>query len=405
MSQLLQAAQSWMSSGDVIGNQPDRQVLVVGDTIVGHTLTLLLEQAGFDPLLATASDGGHKSEIAYLWSAAVQTLEFVDVDLSTLEYNIAVDNVSVRDRTETMRNSTTDHSHQADGEPPMVVPTNELHELLNELSGKKARNIDRRVETLASQDDGAVIEFADGIREWFDLVLYADSPETAGQSCRAESVDTSPLTQYEVAVSGENLSCDEPEYIDVWQPEVYFQSVPRQTSECLIRITVPQGTAIDSIPERIIGQLPVEATTSIDTALTETSPSTVRQRALADQQIDTGRWGNGRVGYCGQAVCAMIPASGFGLSFGIEDALAFVTELARNDGPGTDVVTTYADQRAHRLRTLLRTANLTRPNHMNLSSLPSDSPLETVGLLRSVSLAPLFGGKLRSVQRAEFSGR
>lgn len=388
-----------MSGDAIIGEHPDRQVLVVGDTIVGHILTLLLHQAGFDPLLVTASDGGHESKVAYLWPAAVQTLEFVDVDLSRLEYNTAVDNVSVRDRTEPTGNSTTYHSHQADGKPPIVVPANELHALLNELSTKKSRSIDRRVETLASQDDGAVIEFADGIREWFDLVLYTDSPEKAGQSRRAESVDTSAVTQYEVSVSSENISCDEPEHIDVWHPDAYLQSVPQQSSECLIRITVPQGTAIDSIPERIVGQLPVEATASLDTTLTKTPQSTVRQTVLEDRYIDPSWWGSGRVGCCGPAVCAFVPASGFGLSFGIEDALAFVTELAQSDRLGTDVITAYADQRAQRLRRLLRTARLGRPGDLDLSSHLADSPLKTVGLLRSMSLAPLFDGQLLSVQR------
>lgn len=391
-----------MSSNDVIGEQPDRQVLVVGDTIVGHTLTLLLHQAGFDPLLVTASDRAHETELAYLWPGAVQTLEFVDIDLSTLAYNTAVDSISVRDETVPTGNSPTCHFHQVDGEPPIIVPMHELHGLLTELSTAKSRSIDRRVETLSSRDDGAVIQFADGVREWFDLVLYADDPEIAGHSPKDGAVDTTPLTQYEVTLNEEQLSCDESGHIDIWHPEAYVQSVPRQCSECLIRITGTQGTTVDSITERLIGHLPVETTASLDTKLAETAPSTVRQTAFEDRHIDTNWWGTGRVGYCGQAVLAAVPASGFGLSFGIEDALAFVTELARNDGSGTDVVTAYADQRAQRLQTLLRATRLAQPDHIALSSVPSDSLLETVGLLRNMSLAPLSGGKLRSAQQTAF---
>jgi 2-polyprenyl-6-methoxyphenol hydroxylase-like FAD-dependent oxidoreductase len=324
MSQLLRVLESWASSGDVIGDHPDRQILVVGDTIVGHTLTLLLHQAGFDPLLVTASGKAHESKIAHLWPAAVRTLEFVDIDLSTLAYHTAVDNVSVQDWTAPTENAPTTNSHQANGEPPMVVPTTELHGLLNELSKQKSRSIDRRVKELSAEDDGAVIEFTDGIREWFDMVLYAGSSETAGQFRKDGSVDTTPLTQYELALSEEKLSC-ESQYTDIRNPDAHVQFVPRQTSECLIRITTPQGTKIDSITESTEDQLPVVATASLDTKLIETVPSTVRQTVLEDGHIDTNWWGGGRVGYCGQAVCAIAPASDFGLSFGIEDALAFVT--------------------------------------------------------------------------------
>ena len=401
MSQLLQFAQSWLSSDNVIGEHPDRQVLVVGDTIVGYTLTLLLHQAGFDPLLVTASDRAYESEITYLWPAAVQTLEFVGVDFSMLEYSTAVDNITVRDRTEPTENKTNCYSRQAGKKSPMVVPTKEVRGLLKELSTAKSRSIDRRVETFSSRDHAEVIEFADGIREWFDLVLYADNPEMAAQSRKGDPVDTSPLTQYEIALSGEELSCENPQCIDIRTPEAHVQSVPRQTSECLIRITASRAP-VDSIRERVAGQLPVEATASLDAAIAETAPSTIRQTTFEDRRIDTSWWGSGRVGYFGQAVCACTPASGFSPSFGIEDALAFVTELARNDGPGTDVVTTYADQRTQRLRTLLRTVRLARPDYVDLSSVQSDSLLKTVWLLRSVSLAPLFGGRLLSTQQTAF---
>ena len=170
MSQLLRFAQSWLSSDNVIGEHPDRQVLVVGDTIVGYGLILLLHQAGFDPLLVTASDRAYESEITYLWPAAVQTLEFVGVDFSMLEYSTAVDNITVRDRTEPTENRTNCYSRQAGEKSPMVVPTNEVRGLLKELSTAKSRSIDRRVETFSSRDHAEVIEFADGIREWFDVL-------------------------------------------------------------------------------------------------------------------------------------------------------------------------------------------------------------------------------------------
>jgi len=400
MSQLLRFAQPWLSNDDVIGEHLDRQVLVVGDTIVGHTLTLLLHQAGFDPLLVTASDRVYESEIAYLWPAAVQTLEFVGVDLSTLKYSTAVD--TVRDMTEPTENATTCRSHQVGENSPMVVPTSEVRGLLKELSTAKSRSIDREVETFTSRDYGELIEFVDGIREWFDVVLYTDTPEMPAQSPKGDPVDTSPLTQYEIALSGEEHSCENSQYIDIRTPEAHVQSVPRQRSECLIRITASRAP-VDAITERIAGQLPVEATASLDTAIAETAPSTVRQTAFKHRSIDTSWWGSGRVGYCGQAVCVCAPASGFSPSFGIEDALAFVTELARNDGAGTDVVATYADRRAQRLRTLLRTVRLAGPGYV--SAVQSDSSLETVWLLRSVSLAPLFGGRLRSAQQTAFGYR
>lgn len=398
MLQSNQLVQPQKLRDSVIGDHPDRQVLVVGDTIIGHTLTLLLHHAGFDPLLGTASDRARESEIAYLWPAVVRTLECIDINLSTLAYSTAVDSISVRNTDASTENATAvPRFDQANGEPPMVVPTDELGRVLSGLSAERARTIDQRIETLTTRNDGTVIEFANGIREWFDIVLYADRPETARRSRGSESVATTSLTQYEIGISEDQLQWEEPRCIDIWDSDTHIQFVPRQTSEWLVRATSSRGTTTGSISRKIGEQLRTDEETKLDANLTETTASTVRQTALQDQYIDAGWWADGRVGRCGQAVCAMVPASGFGLSFGIEDAFAFVTELVRSDRSVTDVVTAYANRREQRLRTLLRTARLAGPDHAYLDLISSDTQLETVGLLRSISLAPLVGDNVPSI--------
>jgi 2-polyprenyl-6-methoxyphenol hydroxylase-like FAD-dependent oxidoreductase len=396
MAQFHRGVPAWAFSDDVIGTQPDRQILVAGDNITGQVLILLLRHAGFDPLLVPTNTAADKSQLVYLWPAAAQTLKFIGVDLSESESGTTIDSVSVRNTCE----GTSPVASRPDGPTealPTVIPTAELHRLLEEQSPEQ-RSLDRRIEALSYRDDALLVEFTDGIREWFDVVIYADyfggSPWTRESECR----DTRQLTQHEVRIDGERQS-SVAEFVDIWYSDGQIQYVPQNTGNDLLRVTTPHKTTPESINRALGTDLLSDKPDKMVAKLCEAEPISVQQVVVDDQAIDSDWWGDRRICYCGQAACAMAPASGFGMSFGIEDATALVTELTQNDRPVTEATTAYANQRAQRLQMLLRTTNLVQSDQTYLSSLPSEPPLETIGLLRRVSLAPLIDGTLQSVLR------
>jgi 2-polyprenyl-6-methoxyphenol hydroxylase-like FAD-dependent oxidoreductase len=373
-------------SDDVIGQHPDRQVLVVGDTIVGHTLVLLLDRAGFDPLLATGSGQSAESKIVSLWPSAVRALEVVGVNPFALEYT-SINSVSIQSVIPSTENTTvTSRFDQPDGDSLVVVSTVELHHTLEKSSAERSRTIDRRIETLSYRDDGMVVQFADGIREWFDAVIYADSFDMADQARKQSTKDSTKLTQYEVYSDLDILSGEETQWVEHWSQDTYLQSVPRQTAKRLLRVTAPRETTAAQIARNLGTQLVSGEVASLKTKLSEGEQSTVQQTALNVQRIDSNWWGDGRICRCGQAAYATAPASGFRISAGIEDALAFVTELARGDRSTSDVVNAYADNRAQHFTALARTVRQTRPTDDYHDLIPSEPPLETMGVLRKVYL-------------------
>jgi 2-polyprenyl-6-methoxyphenol hydroxylase-like FAD-dependent oxidoreductase len=390
MSQLRRGAPTVAFADDVIGQHPDRQVLVVGDTIVGYTLALLLGRAGFDPLLATASDAYNESGIVSLRPAVVRALEGIGVELSALECT-RIDSVSVQSATPSKENTTvTSRRYQADEEGLVVVSTRDLHRVLEESAAGNLRAIDRRIETLSYRDDGLVVKFDDGIREWLDVVIYADGSDTADQTREPGSRDPTSLTQHEVCIDGKGPQRDETRCIERWTRDAHLQSVPRPGGSRLLRITVPHGTTIEQAASELdsrsysVGQAPVKA------SLSDAESSTVSQASIREQRIDHHWWGDGRICRCGQAAYPMAPAVGDRISAGIEDALAFVAELSDGDRLIANVVTAYAKHRARHFLTLVRTIRRTRSNEDYLDLIPSCPPLHSVGLLRTVSLAPLL---------------
>jgi 2-polyprenyl-6-methoxyphenol hydroxylase-like FAD-dependent oxidoreductase len=395
MSHFHQGVPAWAFSDDAIGTQPDRQVLVAGDNITGQILVLLLRHAGFDPLLVPTNNASSKSQLVYLWPAAARTLKFVGVDLSESEDGTTIDSIFVRNTIYEGKSTVESRPSEATEALPTVIPTAELHRLLEEQSPKQ-HSLDRRIETLSYRDDALLVEFTDGIREWFDVVIYADyfggSPWTRESECR----DTGQLTQREARINGERQS-SVTELVDMWYSDGQLQYVPQNTGNDLLRVTTPHKATPESIKQALGTDLLSDKPDKMVGQLCEAEPISVQQVVVDDQAIDSDWWGDRRICYCGQAACAIAPASGFGMSFGIEDAIALVTELTQNDRSVPEATTAYANQRAQRLQMLLRTTNLVQSDQTYLSSLPSEPPLETIGLLRRVSLAPLFDGTLQSV--------
>lgn len=398
MAQFRWSVPAWEFSDDVIGNLPDRQILVAGDNIVGRTLVLLLRHVGFDPLLVPANEASDPSQTVYLWPTVVRTLEHIGVDLSECEYATPIDSVSVRNALCEGEETMTSRSDGSADFLPTVVPTTELYRDLKK-QFTNHRSLDRRIETLSYRDDALLVEFVDGIREWFDVLIYTDNPMTSPWSRDLESKDRSQLAQYEVRIEDETQVSAAAGLVDIWYPDGQIQYVSQNKLNDLLRITTPHQTTPEALVQAFDNHLLSDEPDKTVTDVCEAEPTTVRQVIVDDQAIDPSWWRDRQVCYCGRAACVMAPATGFGTSFGIEDATALTMELTQEDRPVAEATTTYANHRAQRLQALLQTINSVPSQQDYVTSTTSELPLETIHRFRSVSLAPLFGGKLQSVLR------
>lgn len=376
---------AWVPTNDVIGPVPDRQVLVVGDTPTGVTLTRLLRRAGYDPVVASHAGPTAVSRVTLLSPAATEVLGTLGEGRRLLDRGVSIDSVDVGtprgdgrdDRTVGPRSDDTRRA------PTVAAPTSVLYRTLDAglPGGVSAR--DRTVESVSAADDGVAVRFDDGVREWFDVVVDAGAGQrrSGGRSdAGAGAGGHDVVYQYEATVDGPNG----PRTCDLWLPNGLLQLLPAAADGgTLVRITVAASGS--PAEERVI-----EAATRQSDAFDGPAPEAfdrepVRQARLPGGTVAERRWGDGRIARCGRAACPAAPATGVGVSLGITDALGLVSVLARDGRAVAETTAAYAADRARRFAALERAA--TGADH----PVPAAEPLRSLGVLRAIALESLVG--------------
>jgi 2-polyprenyl-6-methoxyphenol hydroxylase-like FAD-dependent oxidoreductase len=372
----------------VISEHPDRQVLVVGDTIIGLFLTLLLRHTGYDPLLANGTERTFSSRLAHLCPSAIRTLAILGVPVR--ECGTTVNSVSFRTATSQNEHSATlSREMEASDTPSLVVSRKRLRNALEERLPMEQRSTSRTVERLTRRDSGLRIEFENGIREWFDVAVDAGAGGNSFRSVRSDTPTVGTLAQCEFP-SGTDTPARHHLH-DRWRSGAFIQELPTPDSTGrLRRVTAPQSDIGIVLEEEnwVAPQLNGGATDIAGDV--ESGGLCVRQTQLLDDDVKPIWWGTGRVAFCGQAACPVAPASGFDLTLGVEDAVAFVSELT-SVRPVTDVVEAYSAERARRLGTLRQTLEAGHSEEMYSVQRSLRSPLASLAALRSVSLGSILG--------------
>ena len=405
-------APDWVPDDGLITRETDRQVLVVGDTVAGVTLTHLLERAGYDPVLVTGPETTAASRLAYLWPPVLRLLDAVGVDVPAFDCGVEIDGVDVQASTK----GGTLLSREADTAPvqPALVRTALLRRRLEARLPDAKRGRDRAVDSLSHREGGLVVAFDDGVREWFDVAVDAsrwnsplrpDAEEDAlGTDGRGGEVTT--LTQYEVPVKADaapeaTATPAQARIREGWQPGALVQSLPRPNGPgAVLRVTTADHSTPATLTEEVRETLSDAPSRVPD--LSGAEPASVRH--VSSLPADPARtwWGGGRVAFCGGAACPFPPASGVRVSAGIEDALVFVSQLTRGPRSTVDAVDAYAARRARRVRRLGRAAAAARTDHEYPVPDRAHPGLVTLGLLRTVALAPLLGAPVAGLQREGF---
>lgn len=392
----------WIPGNDVLGPHHDKQVLVVGDTIVGFTLTLLLRRAGYDPLLIGGSDRQASSQVTYLCPPILEVFDAIGIRPRILDQGSTIDTISVQ-RAGSQPDNQTILSSEVNPEDahPVVVRTRTLrHALDKRLLDRRYRG-ERTVDTVSRRDGGLAIEFEDGIREWFDVIVDAGGGDVSLHPHGQDSRKDESLAQYETLIETDTSTRNQ--LREIWHRESLIQYAPHPTeSGTLLRVTTPRPNLSTVLNDTTCDEIFPGNTTDVANELTDAEPQRVLQANLTDADLTREWWGTNRMSSCGPAAYPIAPATGVGVTLGIEDALAFVSELTRENRPVSDIVDAYASQRVHRLTTIWRTAQAAQSDLAYPTPVPSPSSLATLGAFRTVALAPFLGSTMQSLQRDGF---
>jgi 2-polyprenyl-6-methoxyphenol hydroxylase-like FAD-dependent oxidoreductase len=378
---------------------------VVGETVVGLTLTHLLRRAGYDPLLVSGTDRPAISRVSYLCAPALRILDSIGVGSRLRKRGTGIDSVSVRRSPPAEEGSTVlPRNERSVDTRPVVVRTSDLRSALESQLPDRQRRVDRTVGTLARRDDGLAVEFVDGIREWFDVAVDAGGGGASLRHGESDPPEYATLTQYETRVGAEAPARNR--LLDVWHSDGVVQRVPRPNGPGFVRRVTAPHSALATVSNSTDGEDSLGAQRLPDDVRHIPSDGvevkTVRQVRLSDGSARREWWGSGRVSFCGSAACPLAPASGFAVSFGIEDAVGLTSELGQGTRPVADAVAAYATDRKRRLTRLRRTIGAEQfdPEYPTLRS--AESSLASLRTLRQVALGSFLGEPMPDLQREGF---
>ena len=166
---------AWLPTDCVIGPRADRQVLVVGTTPAGLTLTCLLGAAGYDPVLVSGAGSPVTSRLTYLSPAALEVLGSLDLGAALHDRGRAIEGATVRRTDAPGSNGAADVATAGAPDPgrapPIVVPTPILLRTLRGAVPAAATVQDRAVGSISRDAGGIRVTFDDGVRESFDVVV------------------------------------------------------------------------------------------------------------------------------------------------------------------------------------------------------------------------------------------
>ena len=373
---------AWIPTEDVIRPRADRQILVVGTTPVGVTLTLLLCAAGYEPVLVSHDNTPNTSQRTYLSPAALEVLDTVGLGTRIHDRGRPVDGVTVRridtSRSVDPRDEVTAEAPDRKRAPAVVVSTPLLLRTLREEVPTAATVQDRAVDSISRRAAGVTVTFDDGVRESFDVVVGVERRSEPLRS-GGDGVDTA-FRQYETIIDGVP---ERRRVRDVWAPEAVAQRLPGGPDErALVRITLPVHSGGGGDAREIFSNLQwVPDSGAFDRRQ-------MLQRQLPDSGLPGKWWGDGRVAWCGPGACPAASAAGVGQSLGITDALGLVSALTREVSAST-AVEAYATARAQRLDELRRTVS--RDTSRVAVTRGTDTPFDSLRVLRAIALEPFFG--------------
>ena len=363
---------------------PDRQVLVVGDDLAAAATAGFLEQAGLDPVFASAASERARSSVVTIWQPGLALLERIGLRRPVERTGTRLDDLDCL---------TTGQSWTADtaSRPSLVaIRRSRLRELLAQHLRGRIRTTERPVRSIEPTGAGARATFEQGIEEPFDTVVTTDR-----SLVRAHEPSTRPtgLHVWEFEWPSDHPAPDGP--TEAWAETLAAFTLP-----------VPGGTYARLVSVR-------ETSAAMAVSTDELADRFGRLFDAADGPfagLDDGGFEYrqvpravptslclGHAALVGPGARAPVPGSGLGASFGVEDAWVVADALAYGPASVDDALATYEDRRQQRMRALCpRTDDGSVGSRIPTTLSP---PLRRLCAARTLAFSHVVDGQLPELAR------
>lgn len=299
----------------------DRQVCVVGGGVGGLTAAALLSRRGHHPTVVAPTVPAGVSHALSLWPGALAVLD--DAFGDALDGATAVESWRVR-----VANGDRRHEAGVDsGTPPLrVLDRARFREALRGRLPPASLRVSKTPTAIDPDPSGPVVEFADGVRERFDLVVGADGRRSR---VRAATFDGDPLRSPETTTWSFRAPAAPAGYgtlTDVWGSDSALLLGPTRSPVGLFLSTGRAGDAA-SLTDALRRSTP-----GLPRGL---SPGDLHDAVRLDDRVGWAtRWVADGVALLGDAAHAVHPCLALGGSLAVEAAAVLAAELSR-DAPAT----------------------------------------------------------------------
>lgn len=320
----------------------DIQVLVVGAGVGGLSLAGLLQRAGIQPVVVERDE---TLEVprgpVELWPECTAPLRALGV-----WDDVRADGTTVTTWSRRQADGTVVSQHHATGEFGfLAVDYARLRAILRDAVGDGPVHTGMAVQSLEDRRGGVDVEFENGVREQFDIVVGADGVHSRTRELLGgdePSFCATTSVAFRIDADGEQGA------FDVWTDDGAVLRVTHGSDQATGWLTVPTPVPGDSWSD---------ATTLTDLCpaidwLSSPSDATVRSEAtwrIDDYRAQSDRRADGRVALLGDAAHACHRVSGVGTLHALDDAATLARVLVdREDPPAVRLAAYAAQQRSHR---------------------------------------------------------